>query len=97
MSGLSEVSLNEKIAFLESVVIPSFDVDHEFKNSKERKEWMRVTAKKDGWPNGKASLLNRIFSTISSLKDAEEKLKETKQERQQQQQLQHQQELSTGK
>ena len=84
MSGLRVVSLDEKIEFLESVVIPSFDVDREFKTSKERKEWMKVTAKDDGWPDNKAALLNRIYSAISTLDEAKAEKKEAKQERQQQ-------------
>jgi hypothetical protein len=86
MSGLPEISLDEEIQFLKSVVIPSFDEDREFKTSKERKEWMKVTAKDDGWPDNKAALLNRIYSAISTLDEAKaekEKL-EAKQERLQQ-------------
>ena len=46
MSALPVISLEEKIEFLESVVIPSFDVDLEFKTSKERKEWTKINADK---------------------------------------------------
>lgn len=37
MSGLPMISLDEKIEFLESVVIPSFDESREFESEKQRK------------------------------------------------------------
>ncbi len=85
MSGLPEISLDEEIQFLESVVIPSFAPRLKFGSDEEkRSEWMKVTAKDDGWPDNKAALLNRIYSAISTLDEAKaekEKL-EAKQERQ---------------
>eukprot|EP00981_Chlorochromonas_danica_P013835 scaffold6913_cov169-Ochromonas_danica.AAC.1 len=86
MFALPEISVNEEIQFVRSILIPSFDKDNQFKTSKERKEWIKATAKDDGWPENMATLLNRIYSTISSLDEAKaekEKL-EAKQERQHQ-------------
>jgi len=82
MSGLPEISLDEEIQFLKSVVIPSFDVDREFKTSKERKEWMRLKAEKYLTKDKADELMDR-FGIVSTLEKAEEKLLETKQERQQ--------------
>ena len=81
MPGLPVVSLDEKIEFLESVVIPSFDVYREFKTSKERKEWMKLKAEKYLAKEKADELMDR-FCTISTLEKAEEKL--LKVERQQQ-------------
>jgi hypothetical protein len=79
MSGLPVISLDEEIQFLESVVIPSFDDDREFKTSKERKDWMRLKAEKHLLTDKTNELMDR-FSTISTLKKAEKKLLETKAE-----------------
>ena len=75
MSALPVVPLDEKIEFLESVVIPSFDVDREFKTSKERKEWMKLKAEKYLTKEKADELMDR-FSTISTLEKTEEKLQQ---------------------
>lgn len=73
MSALPVVSLEEKIEFLESVVIPSFGVDLEFKTSKERKEWMKLKADKY-WEEEKSIELCQQFNIIATLEAAEAKL-----------------------
>jgi hypothetical protein len=83
MSGFPVVSLDKKIDFLESVVIPSFDEDLGLKTSKERKDWMKVKAEKYVTKEEADELMDR-FSTIYTLEKAEFKLSEAKQERQQQ-------------
>lgn len=82
MSRVS-VSLEEKIDFLESIVIPSFDADHNFTTVEERKDSMANTAMTDGWQEKKAELLLRIYNNISTVDEAMAKL-EALQQRQQQ-------------
>ncbi len=78
MSGLPVVSNDEKIEFLESVVIPSF----EFKNSKERMNWNLCKAKEYLTEEKAAELVDRFY-IISTLGKAQQKLLHVKQEKQQ--------------
>eukprot|EP01039_Chlorochromonas_danica_P003747 gene3747-4096_t len=85
MSGLPVVSLDEEIQFLKSVVIPSFAPRLKFGFDEEkRSEWMKLKAERY-LTKEKADEFMDIFSTISTLEKAEEKLLllEAKQERQQ--------------
>lgn len=75
MSGLPTISLGEKIEFLESVVIPSFDESRELESEKRRK--MRF----EGEDLETAEELVHMFDTISTL---EKELPMAKQIRQRQ-------------
>lgn len=85
MSGLPEVSLDEEIQFLKSVVIPSFAPRLKFGSDEEKRaDWMKLKAEKYLALEKANELMDR-FSTISTLEKAEEKLFcfEANQERQQ--------------
>ncbi len=85
------IALVEQIAFLECVVIISFD--QTFENLNKRKKWMIATAKEYGWTGYKVALLYSYFSNITTLEMAVEKLKELKEL----QEYQRQQQSALGK
>jgi len=49
MSAPLEISLKDKLLFIESLLIPAFDPDYELDTSKKRKEWMRQRANNTNW------------------------------------------------
>jgi len=87
MSGLPEISLDEEIEFLKSIVIPSFAPRLKIGSDDEKRgEWMKVKAEKYLVPEKANELMDR-FSTIFTLEKAEAKLLEAKAEQERHQQL----------
>jgi hypothetical protein len=74
MSGPLDISLKDKIEFIESLLIPAFDTDNELDCSKKRKEWMRQEANNTNWDVGISTELIKRFGTVKSLEEAEMKL-----------------------
>ena len=81
MSGPLDISLKDKLEFIESLLIPAFDPDNELDSSKKRKEWMRQEAINTNWDAGVSAELIKRYGTVKSLEEAERKLEEVKAER----------------
>eukprot|EP01040_Poterioochromonas_malhamensis_P015280 gene15281-17082_t len=81
MSGPLNISLNDELLFIKSLLIPAFDPDNELDTSKKRKEWMRQRAINTGWDAGISGELIIRYGTVASLENAEKKLEEVKAER----------------
>ena len=80
-----EISLDDKLLFIESLLIPSFDLDYELDTSKKRKEWMKQRANTINFNEGIATELIVRFGTVTSLEEAKaeklERLKEKAEEK----------------
>eukprot|EP00601_Ochromonadales_sp_CCMP2298_P024629 CAMPEP_0173282286 /NCGR_PEP_ID=MMETSP1143-20121109/6724_1 /TAXON_ID=483371 /ORGANISM="non described non described, Strain CCMP2298" /LENGTH=568 /DNA_ID=CAMNT_0014219817 /DNA_START=38 /DNA_END=1742 /DNA_ORIENTATION=- len=81
MSGPLEISLKDKLLFIESLLIPCFDPDNELDTSKKRKDWMRQEANNINWDAGISAELIKRYGTVKSLEEAERKLEDVKAER----------------
>jgi hypothetical protein len=81
MSGPLDISLKDKLLFIESLLIPCFDPDNELDTSKKRKDWMRQEAINTNWDAGISAELIIRYGTVKSLEEAERKLEEVKAER----------------
>eukprot|EP01039_Chlorochromonas_danica_P020891 gene20891-25615_t len=86
MSGPLNISLKDKLLFIESLLIPAFDPDNELDTSKKRKEWMRQRAINTGWDAGISGELIIRYGTVASLEEvkAERRLVERAKENERQ-------------
>jgi hypothetical protein len=69
--GPLDISLNDKLLFIERLLIPAFDPDNE-QTPKERKKWMKKKANKTNWDAGVSAELISIYGTVNSLEEAKE-------------------------
>jgi hypothetical protein len=86
MSGPLNISLNDELLFIKSLLIPAFDPDNELDTSKKRKEWMRQEAINTGWDAGISGELIIRYGTVASLEEvkAERRLVERAKENERQ-------------
>ncbi|KAJ1407447.1 hypothetical protein B484DRAFT_423651 [Ochromonadaceae sp. CCMP2298] len=71
VSGPLDISLKDKLLFIERLLIPSFDPDNELDTSKKRKEWMGHEANNTEWGTSISAELIKIYGTVKSLEKAE--------------------------
>eukprot|EP00975_Prorocentrum_lima_P052684 11041314-Prorocentrum_lima.AAC.1 len=86
MSGPLNISLNDELLFIKSLLIPAFDPDNELDTSKKRKEWMRQEAINTGWDVRVSAELIKRYGTVASLEEvkAERRLVERAEENERQ-------------
>lgn len=70
MSGPLEISLNEKLLFIESLLIPAFDPDNELDSSKKRKEWIATQSEEKKWGSEVALKLIETDGAVENLAEA---------------------------
>jgi hypothetical protein len=78
--GPLDISLENKLLFLESLLTPAFDPDNELETSKERKEWMKKEANNTNWDAGVSAELIKRYGTVNSLAEAKAEKAEAKAE-----------------
>jgi cell division septum initiation protein DivIVA len=79
--GPLDISLKDKLLFIESLLVPAFDPDNKKETPKERKKWMKKEANKTNWDAGVSAELIKRYGTVNSLEKAERLLEEVKAER----------------
>lgn len=70
MSGPIVITLKDKLEFIESLLIPSFDPDNVVGTSKERKKWMTQRAIDTHWDASISGELIIRYGTVESLEEA---------------------------
>lgn len=70
MSGPLEISLKDKLEFIESLLIPAFDPDNELDSSKKRKEWLQARGEQKKWSVDILAELIERYGTVKSLEEA---------------------------
>jgi hypothetical protein len=81
MSGPLEISLKDKVLFIESLLIPSFNPTSKLDTPEKREEWMRQRANNINWDAGISAELIIRYGTVKSLEEAKAERKEAKAER----------------
>ena len=76
---MSAPSIDERINFIELVLIPSFAPHLQFSSYQEREEWMKRIAGTD-WDANTTSKLITMYSVVTNMKEAKEELAELKAE-----------------
>jgi hypothetical protein len=74
MSGPLDISLKDKLLFIESLLIPSFNPTNKLDTPEKREEWMRQRAINTHWDAGISEELIIRYGTVKSLDEAERKL-----------------------
>jgi hypothetical protein len=70
MSVPLEISLKDKLLFIESLLIPAFDPDNELDTSKKRKEWLETRGVQKKWSLDILTELIERYGTVKSLEEA---------------------------
>jgi hypothetical protein len=70
MSGPLDISLKDKILFIESLLIPAFNPDNELDTSKKRKEWLETRGEQKKWSLDILTELIERYGTVNSLEEA---------------------------
>jgi hypothetical protein len=76
MSGPLEISLKDKVLFIESLLIPSFNPTSKLDTPEKREEWMRQRANNINWDAGISAELIIRYGTVKSLEEAKAERKE---------------------
>ncbi len=71
MSGPLVISLKDKLDFIESLLVPSFNSKHNLETSEKRDEWLAKCAKQKRWDDELAAELIEQFGTVANLAEAE--------------------------
>ena len=80
MSARLVITLKDKLEFIESMLIPSFDPRYKLDTPEKRDDWMRDEAIATHWDEGISAELIKRFGTVDSLERSEKKLEEVKAE-----------------
>ena len=70
MSGRLRINLKDKLDFIESILIPSFDENYQLDSSKKRKDWMKQEASMTNWNMVMAAELIKRYGTVGTLEQA---------------------------
>ena len=80
MSTRLVITLKDKLDFIESLLIPSYNPRYKLDTPEKRDDWMRDEAIATHWDEGISAELIKRFGTVDSLERAEKKLEEVKAE-----------------
>ena len=81
MSAPLEISLKDKLLFIESLLIPAFNPKNQLDTPEKREEWLETRGVQKKWSLEILTELIERYGTVNSLKKAEKKLEEVKAER----------------
>ena len=81
MVGPLDISLNDELLFIKSLLIPAFDPDNELETSKKRKKWLQTRGVEKKWSLEILTELIERYGTIVSLEEVENELEKVQAER----------------